>query len=422
VKIALVGNAFPPDFVGGTELVLEAQALALRARGHQVRVIVGSAAPGSSALQRSHTAEGIEVLRIPRKAGEELPGRWKLPRVARLVEQAALGSELVHVHHGARLSGDLVRRLVQRAPTFLSLHDHFTSCPRSFRCAPEGRACPADVPTGECVECLAPLVPEVPAQRLQALLLERWHDQRAEVSAATGVIVPSRHLRSTLARELHLAETDWALVPHGLCRPLTAPARRSAGGSVRGAPLVVLSFGNRTDVKGTADLVSACARLAPGSVRLVLAGAELRPGYDAELRALAGGLELELHGPYDAAGLERLAAQADLAAFPSRAAESYGLVVEEALALGLPTWVSDRGALAEVLERAGGPGAAPGGVLPAQRPEAWAAELRALVEFPSRLQDSRARIPGSIRSAADAVDELLELYSGALRRCAVRSR
>lgn len=413
MKIALVGNAFPPDFVGGTEVVMAAQARELLTRGHRVRVVVASEDVGAIGGQLERRADGLELLRIALPP-EEFASEHR-PRTASLVEEGVRGFDLVHVHHTARFSDDLVRRLGRRKPVLLSLHDHFASCPRVFRRPVMAEDCPPDMPDGNCVTCVAPLVPQVTHELLAARLSARWRERRAEVRAARCVIVPSAHLRESLQRELRLEGEEWQLVPHGLCRALEAPARAAR----RAGPLTVLSFGNRTDLKGSADLVRAMADLSPGSARLVLAGAELRSGFDAELRRLAGTLPLELHGAYDEARLSELAAASDLAAFPSRAEESYGLVVEEALALGLATWVSDRGALPEVLERAGGGGAAPGGVLPAEDPGAWTRELRALVDSPRRLQDARARLPRGLRSASQAVDELLELYSRALRERAL---
>jgi glycogen(starch) synthase len=174
-------------------------------------------------------------------------------------------------------------------------------------------------------------------------------------------------------------------------------------------PLTVLHFGNRTPIKGALDLVRGL-RDEP-NVRLILAGRELEPGFDEQLKREAGSLQLELHGSYDARELRRLARGCDVAAFPSRAFESYGLVVEEALALGLPVWVSDRGALPEVLHRAAHFGSLPGGVVPAESPSAWRAVMRELVADPEKLQDAAARVPARMRTAADTTRDLLEIFS-----------
>jgi glycosyltransferase involved in cell wall biosynthesis len=207
----------------------------------------------------------------------------------------------------------------------------------------------------------------------------------------------------------------WEVVPHGLCRSLPRVAAPAPDGVLR-----VLSFGNRARAKGLLDLVRALAALPPGSARLTLLGREVDPCLDEELRVAAGHLPLELHDGHDAAGLAEAAARSDLAAFPSLAAESYGLVVEEALALGLPVWVSDRGALPEVLAEAAGRWPLPGGVLPAGRPDLWTEAFRRLVARPSRLHDARALVPAEVRTVASAVERELQVYAEALHTDPVR--
>jgi glycosyltransferase involved in cell wall biosynthesis len=113
--------------------------------------------------------------------------------------------------------------------------------------------------------------------------------------------------------------------------------------------LRILHFGNLCRLKGVEVLVEAVRRVVASGRRvdLVLAG-----------KAVEAGLDLEgarVVGPYDATRLRTLAQDADVVVLPSLARESYGLVVDEALRLGLPVIVSDRGALAE---RIGGRGLA----------------------------------------------------------------
>jgi glycosyltransferase involved in cell wall biosynthesis len=181
--------------------------------------------------------------------------------------------------------------------------------------------------------------------------------------------------------------------------------------SDREGPLTVLHFGNRARIKGALDLVRAAAKLPKGSVKLILCGRELEAGLDKEIRRAAGGQELVLHGQYSPDELVGFAKEADLAAFPSRAAESYGLVVDEALALGLPTLVSDAGALPERLASAGHGGRFPGRILPQKDLEAWTECLRGLVTEEGLLQDARAVLPDWLPTAAHTARELERRYT-----------
>ena len=87
--------------------------------------------------------------------------------------------------------------------------------------------------------------------------------------------------------------------------------------------------------------------------------------------------------------------------FPSKCAETYGLVVDEALAHGVPVVCSDAGALAE---RAASPGVV---VTPITR---LAHVLEELVGSPDRLQALREAIPTDLPTVAASADRHLDLY------------
>ncbi len=445
MKLVLVAPHFAPHFEGGTELVVRAQARALAARGHAVRVVAGTDAPHAGHDVERAEVDGVALALIPRRAQEPFDLALERPRIDALVRRESAGADLVHVHHWSTLSGRLVRVLAADAPVVVSLHDLFATCVRFFRRSPAGVECPPRGDVEPCATCLAPDAPGVSRADLALGLVARAAAFDAELAAAAALVVPSRAQAERLAELCGFGAERFELVPHGLCagdgelallaqaraaralegrderaRKIEAGAQRSAregvsrvgGGRAgpRGAEsggggheLVVLHFGHRSEVKGTLDLVRALAALPAGSVRLVLAGSEVEAGFDARIVAEAGGLPIAIEGPYDLARLVALAAGADVAAFPSRAYESYGLVVDEALALGLPVWVADRGALGE---RVGGAGR----VLPAEEPAAWTAAFREAQADPELLERQRAALPTRSRTAVDAARELEAIY------------
>jgi len=111
LRIALVSGAHPPEFLGGTELAVAARARELVARGHEVVVVCGSAAASAGYHPREERVEGVRVVRLPKTEVERGRAHWRFARLARLVDQATHGHDLVHLHHWQGLSGDLVRRI-----------------------------------------------------------------------------------------------------------------------------------------------------------------------------------------------------------------------------------------------------------------------------------------------------------------------
>ena len=91
----------------------------------------------------------------------------------------------------------------------------------------------------------------------------------------------------------------------------------------------------------------------------------------------------------------------DLAVFPSKCQETYGLVVDEALAHGVPVVVSNSGALAER-------SVTPGVVV--TEFDALANVLGELVASPERLSALREAIPRELPTIAVSAQRHLDIY------------
>ena len=397
---------YVPHFEGGTESVARAQASELARRGHSVRVISGTDRPHGGADVERARVDGLEVAFLPRSPQEAYDLDLDRPRLRALVLELARGAELVHLHHWSTLDSRLVRELSARSPVVVTLHDLFVTCPRFFRLPiPSIERCPQRGDFDPCARCVAPAT-DWTHERLLAGFARRASWTQAELDAAAAIVVPSRSQADVLRRFVDLDPARVHVVPHGLSRPL----RRARPTTWTGAEqLRVLFLGHRSDVKGVHDLVRALAGLDPRErerVELVLLGDEVVPGTDAALAREANGVELVFAGDYTLDELtDRLdaAGGAHLGAFPSRAWESYGLVVDELQALGLPVWCTDRGAPQERVGRAGR-------VLPAEDPAAWTRALAEVLDDPAALERERRALPESSRTAEDAARELESLY------------
>jgi glycosyltransferase involved in cell wall biosynthesis len=408
MEIVLVAHHFPPEFEGGTESVVRAQARELVRLGHRVRVVAGTDEPHRGEDVERLEVGGLEVAVLRRHPGEHYDLELVRERLRPLVLELARGADLVHVHHWSTLHASLVRDCAARVPVVVTLHDLFVTCPRVFRLPPDPTiTCP---PRGEfevCARCVAPGTGWSHG-RLHDGMVKRHAWVEAELAAARAVIVPSRSQAVRIGEYVTLDPARLRVLPHGLSDPLPRLVRRGWGGN---GPLRVLFLGHRSDVKGVRDLVRGAAALAAEErdrLELLLLGDEVVRGYDDVLRAEGRGVTLSFLGNYTLGELpERFArlGEVHLGAFPSRAWESYGLVPDELMALGLPLWVSDRGAPRERIGRAGR-------VLPAGDAEAWRRALAAVLAEPAQLERERAALPARVRTAADAARELDALYRG----------
>jgi glycosyltransferase involved in cell wall biosynthesis len=194
----------------------------------------------------------------------------------------------------------------------------------------------------------------------------------AVLSAAAAVVTTSAWSRERLlelytlpAHRLHVAE------------PGVDAAELATGTPTGGALLCVAAV---TFDKGHDVLLDALAETSDLAWRcLCLGSLERDPAFVATLarRARDGGLgdRVDFAGPRVGADLDRSYAAADLVVLPSRA-ETYGMVVTEALARGLPAIATDVGGLTEALGQ-GADGIRPGLLVPPEDPVQLGAALRA---------------------------------------------
>jgi glycosyltransferase involved in cell wall biosynthesis len=214
------------------------------------------------------------------------------------------------------------------------------------------------------------LLPESSRVRVVVLVhMPRWEWWEGPVlRAAAGVVATSRWTRDRLVARYGL---DRVVV----AEPGVDPAPVSPG-SESGASL--LSVGAVTALKGYDVLAAALHRVddLDWTCRGVGSTA-IEPDFAAALPAT-----VRLTGPLTRAQLDATYAEADLLVLASRA-ETYGMVVTEALARGVPVVASDVGGVREAL--------GDGGVLvPSDDPDALAAALRDWLTSPSRRASLRA--------------------------------
>ncbi|CAM4012475.1 glycosyltransferase family 4 protein [Helcobacillus massiliensis] len=162
------------------------------------------------------------------------------------------------------------------------------------------------------------------------------------------LVVPSRFMKTRFPR----ARVLWNWVED----PGFAPARDGGAGEQPnvpdpGAPIRIGFLGRLTRDKGVDVLLHAFRTVqqqSPRPVELVLGG-ENRFGTSEDDRVIQGLIDhTEDVRVLGWVPRGELFAQVDLCVFPSRAEETFGLVVAEAMAAGMPFIISDAGALPEV--------------------------------------------------------------------------
>ncbi|MGH7149500.1 MAG: glycosyltransferase, partial [Planctomycetota bacterium] len=285
-------------------------------------------------------------------------------------------------------------------PAVLTLHDFAPTCLICFRVKADDSFCTVPLAVENCHPCVG--TPEGMTPESARAEIERIQgDFRREIALARARIALSTSQVSILARVTGRPPSDFLVLPIGPVNRLRqAPHRPRAPGD----PLRVVCFGHLFHLKGQHLLLEAVRRArARERIRVTCFGLIIYPEYEKRLRTLAEGLAVEFRGLYRLEDLERF--DADLAVFPTLAAETYGFVLDEARQLGIPAAVSDLGAMKERVGEGGF-------VLPRGDVGAIAALLDEAFERPGLLEEARAKVRPPSGSFDDHVEAVLEIYRG----------
>jgi glycosyltransferase involved in cell wall biosynthesis len=220
----------------------------------------------------------------------------------------------------------------------------------------------------------APAVLVPAARRVRLVVLMHMPDgdpeECAVLSAAEAVLTTSAWTRTHLLERYPLDAARVVAAPPGADRADVVPGTADGGELLCVAAVMAH--------KGHDDLVHALASLAGLRWHLTIVGALDRdPDFVRRLREQATAADIadrmNFRGPLCGADLDAAYADADVLLLPSRG-ETYGLVVTEALARGLPVIATLVGGVPEALGRVGS--MRPGLLVPAGDPAALAAALR----------------------------------------------
>lgn len=400
MRVAFLLHGFPPQDVGGVELYVRALLDELGELGVDCVFLAGSTGPVTRAALSTSFEGGIPVTRLhaPSRRPENRALDWD-PEADALIRHFLLQTrpDVVHVHHWLRLGPTLVATSAALGiPAVVTLADQWAVCPRIHRLRPNLVACAAPYTERLCLDCVDRDPWQGDDEILGALAL-RYRLVRRELALAARLLVPTESEARFLSAVSGLPLDRFEILPPGWLhrRPFGAPATTAANGRLR-----VGHWGHLHPYKGSHLLLQAARLPAVPPLEIHLWGEPVSPAYSEYLSVLAEGLRVTFHGRYRPEDLE--GAQVDVAAFPSLCHEVYSFVLDEALALGLPVIVPDRGALGE---RAG-----PNAVLfRFGSVTDLARALREVADSPARLETLRAAAspPGALAAHAWA---LVEVY------------
>lgn len=197
-SVLIISNVFPPQVIGGAEIVAQRQAKALARQGFEVSVLAGledeTARPESRLIVEMH--DGLRVFRLaaPPVGPERSHRRPELEEYARAVLRV-VRPDFVHLHHLSGLGTGLIPLAkATGAHVVVTLHDSWGFCLRQTQLRDGPQLCEDST---ECDLCLASVPGEL-GERLPVRMRRdyvRWCLERAD-----RLLFPSRSLQDSYAR------------------------------------------------------------------------------------------------------------------------------------------------------------------------------------------------------------------------------
>ena len=331
MRILCAAAAYPPSGKGGGPKASEAIAKALRARGHEIRVVtVGDD-------ERFEVRDGVEVKTI-----KSLNVYWNY-----WIERSAIAKLLWHALENfnpralfrmrreiAAFRPDIVLTIsvenvnvatwiaawTMERPTVHAIQSYFLMCWRGSMFS-NGKNCERP-----CLQCKA--------ASLGKKLCSQFVD---------GVVAEASHSIAKHYEQGYFGNAPAKVVPGAVVAPSPSPRPRSAGDDA----IRVGYIGMLTPNKGVGSLGDAAALLgenAPFEYRIAGDG---KPDFVADVLAKFPSTKTEYLGWTDA---ESFYPSIDVLVVPSIWAEPFGYVCIEALSHGVPVIVARSGALPEIIE------------------------------------------------------------------------
>lgn len=391
MKILLINTLYSPYLLGGTERVVQSLAEGLVKAGNHV--VVATTVPEKGTA--SDWINGVKVYHIglrnlywpfkdednhkvlkPLAHALDTCNLWMAREVERVLDTER--PDVVHTHGLGGFSVLTWRRIKQRRlPLIHTLHDHYLLCPRTTMYR-NGKACKR-----QCAACLPYALP-------------RKHLSR-HVDLVVGVS------QFMLARHLEFgyfgATQEKRVVPNAYHLEPPEPPPRA-----RSLPIQFGYLGLLHPNKGLETLLESATRLPKGTWSLKIAGRG-HTKYERYLHEKFESPAIRFVGRVEP---ETFLSEVDVLVVPSLWNESFGMVVIEAYAHGVPVIGSDRGGISELVEAG-----VTGYLFDPARPGDLITKMERYVDRPDLVDDMR---PACLRrarsfSSQQMIEQYLDAYA-----------
>lgn len=346
-RILICTNAYPPNFVGGAELMAHEQALALTRLGYVVHVFAGDPdAPRERYSRHDDVYEGIRIHRIALTPEDYSPEYLNFLHPAVEAHFCSILTDfepdIVHCHNLMGLSAKLpLFARQQGAGIVCTLHDFWGFCLRNTAMRSNASAC---TNIAECQICL----PRIHDGSKRSIPMKARKDFLALALAQIDCFIAPSHFVARRYSEAGFPKERITVIRNGIAvnrfsHPRMAPSTHSAHA------LRITFAGHFGAHKGVATLIEALALTSNTVLQLVGTGPEQKV-YAERITTLGLENRVQFLGKVAPADMPGIYACSDLVILPSIWPENQPVCLMEAMAAGVPVVASRLGGIPELIE------------------------------------------------------------------------
>jgi glycosyltransferase involved in cell wall biosynthesis len=337
MKILFVVHDFFPKFFGGTERYVLNMAKQMQRMGNNVKVFTYGVAdppdvfsPQNAILHRTYVFEGIPVICIRHREIPPDQGYRVSDDIAEDVA-AILKTEkpdVIHVAHPMRLSAVVSAAKLIGIPVILTITDFWLLCVRGRFFKPDYSLCNSSEGGHKCkLQCY-----------VDDSIFDRNNNAKHLFDSVDMRIAPSRFLIEIF--KANKWDNPIQHINHGMDYKYVMPSRRSKR---PGEPVIFAYLGVVSRFKGIDLLIDSFKKVKSSNIRLHIYGNCVGDDGTIDLlrEAEIEDIRIRSMGQFNHDELPGILNQVDMVITPSTTLESYGLVVIESLAFGVPVIASD---------------------------------------------------------------------------------
>jgi len=339
-------NAYPPNFVGGAELIAHYQAKALQRRGHKVSVLAAERQPfGAHYAMRRDTYDGVPVYQLQVTDADYAADRvsFHRPELDHRFEEVLdeVPADVAHMHNMIGLSLGMIAAAKRRGlRAVVTLHDHWGFCLKNIIIKGENQICPD---FKQCAECQ----PFISDGRDRGIPIRMRNDYLAlAFDLVDAFISPSEYLAKTYVR---------AGLPVGKMHVIWngVDVARFSGvlKSPRNGTIRFTFLGYFGEHKGMATILDALPLLGdPRRWRLHLVGdGPLRPVLEQRVAEMKLGDSIRFWGKVAHHQIEDVFRETDVQILPSIWPENQPVSITESMAARTPVIATHLGGVPELV-------------------------------------------------------------------------